>query len=741
MKSLTNPEQLWVEKLNKVARHAEDLFDEFSFENLRRKLEIKDRYYNKGSPLNARYWFYFSLSNPLGFRWRMAHQVKDVTSMIDDLFREARDLGIRATKLTRSDGSLGSVADGELHQYREVVDIRQVVGRDYDEKYLVEQLCGADSTEDLSFVAIVGIPGIGKTTLAKRIYENEAVIKSFTERIWIYVSDNFNINRILSQMIEVLAKSKPDLSSTEALTKKLQDHMGGASYLLVLDDVWNTVEELWESLKTCLHRIGGSSGSKVLVTTRSNEVADSVKVRITHHLEGLPHKDSWALFQRTVFANGQACPSNLKASGAKISKEELIELWMAQGLQFLEEGRNLKMEEIGENYFNILLNHSFLQLPERNESGDIFTCRMHDLVHDLARFVSRRDWLICESGGSLDDESSSISHLMISSGMAEQVSTPSMMKIMQNRLRTIQSFVAIPNDLLMQARYVRVLQLNGIGLTNVPDVIGELKHLRYLDLSRNPFKELPKSITALYNLQTLRPMGCDELDRLPRGLSKLVNLRHLLHINKFMKVSAGIERLTCLQTLPRLQLSASDGVWKLHELGCLRDVWGWLEIGGLEHAKCKEEAQKAEIGAKPGISALHLRWSSRERDEGGSIALEVLDGLQPHPNLQGLIVQGFNGDSFPGWLRRMTVVNNIESGQLASLDNLVAVRLVGCRRCSYLPTLGQLPVLKTLVIDRMKEVKQIGPELYTQSEGNDHVQPESSSGMTSTGNRNALFPD
>ncbi|GAB2302917.1 hypothetical protein Dimus_036910 [Dionaea muscipula] len=161
-KSLTNPEQLWVEKVNKVARHADDLFDEFSFENLRRKLEIKDRYYNRGSRLKARYLFFFCLSNPLGFQWRMAHQVKDVMSMIDGVFKEAHDLGIKPTNLaaTGSDGSLGSVAAaGELHQYREVVDTRQVVGRDRDEAYLVEQLCGADNTGDLSFVAIVGIAG------------------------------------------------------------------------------------------------------------------------------------------------------------------------------------------------------------------------------------------------------------------------------------------------------------------------------------------------------------------------------------------------------------------------------------------------------------------------------------------------------------------------------------------------------------------------------------------------------
>ncbi|GAB2271523.1 hypothetical protein Dimus_006358 [Dionaea muscipula] len=160
------------------------------------------------------------------------------------------------------------------------------------------------------------------------------------------------------------------------------------------------------------------------------------------------------------------------------------------------------------------------------------------------------------------------------------------------------------------------------------------------------------------------------------GLSKLVNLKHL-HVDKFMKVPAGIERLTCLQTLPWLELSASDGEWKLHELGCLRVVKGWLRICGLQHVNSKEEAQKAEIGAQPGISALHLKWSSLERDEDSCIVdAEVLDGFQPHPNLQFLMVNGFH------------VVNNIESGQVASLDNLVVVELHRLQKMQPLANTG-----------------------------------------------------
>ncbi|GAB2271474.1 hypothetical protein Dimus_006313 [Dionaea muscipula] len=116
----------------------------------------------------------------------------------------------------------------------------------------------------------------------------------------------------------------------------------------------------------------------------------------------------------------------------------------------------------------------------------------------IAFTLSRRDWLICEIGGSLNDESSSISHLMISSGMADQVSTPSMMKIMRNRLRTIRSFVAIPDDTLMRSKIRAGTTIKRDWSTDVPDVIGELKHLRYLDLSRNPFEELQSPLLTLY---------------------------------------------------------------------------------------------------------------------------------------------------------------------------------------------------------------------------------------------------
>ncbi|GAB2293284.1 hypothetical protein Dimus_027488 [Dionaea muscipula] len=182
-------------------------------------------------------------------------------------------------------------------------------------------------------------------------------------------------------------------------------------------------------------------------------------------------------------------------------------------------------------------------------------------------------------------------------------------------------------------------------------------------------------IIIMSSLSTLRILWCSELKSLSRFLA-----------------AAPIKELKIIRC-PLIEGSIRDG--------CEEEYGSSYWIGGLRHAKCEEEAQKAGAGTKPGISALALWWSSSERDE-----KEVLDGLQPHPNLKWLLVRGFNGDSFPSWFTRMTVVNN-ESGQRPSLDKLVVVRLLECRRCSRLPTLGQHLVLKTLVIDGMETVRQI----------------------------------
>ncbi|GMH31602.1 hypothetical protein Nepgr_033446 [Nepenthes gracilis] len=777
-RKLTKIEQLWMGKVKDAAYYADDVFDKFSFEVLRRKMEVRSRLRSKARKI-------FTLSNQIGFRWLIKDDVKKFTLMVDDVFKEADLLGIKPVKLA-DENREAAFAAAEFQRRQELVDTRQVVGRDRDEGYLVEVLCKSDKGKDFSAVAIVGMAGIGKTTLARRAFENEAVVKHFTERVWICVSENFNVNRLLNEMAESITTCKCDMSNTEAIIRKLQHHLQGRRYLLVLDDVWNTLQERWESLRNSLQRIGASSGSIVLVTTRTDDVIMIMGDPLIHRLEGLSHEDSWALFKQRVFSDETTYPSSFEAIGRKIVdkckgvplaikmlssllqpkrnanvwesianseiwelpqdeygivpslllsfhhlpssyvkqcfaycsifpkdatllRQDLINLWMAQGFLCQSERSKVTMEEMGQEYFNILLNNSFLQVSRRDQvDEDTEECTMHDLVHDLAIFVSKHDWLIWKEGGETDDVSS-IRHLAIFTKSSDLVSNSSLEE-MSKRLRTVHSWVNVPTGLWMHMKYLRVLKLRRIGIEEVPAAIDELKHLRYLDLSENPIRQLPELITNLYSLQTLRLLGCSKLHELPIGLSKLINLRHIPTENHVL-VPSGIERLTCLQTLPSLQLLEAGG-WRIHELGCLNDVRGSLDIAGLCNLKSKGVAERAGIRRKAGISALRLDWSATERAEDSSLFdEEVLDVFQPHPNLKSLMVRHFNGGKFPLWLMRMTVVR--ENDERILLHNVVRIELIDCKRCQQLPTLGHLPFLRVLRIKGLESIKCIGTEFYT----------------------------
>ncbi|KAM7469263.1 hypothetical protein LguiA_007446 [Lonicera macranthoides] len=156
-------------------------------------------------------------------------------------------------------------------------------------------------------MALVGIGGLGKTTLAQIVYNHGKVVRHFDEIIWITVSKDFDVIRLLNEMVQSLIGKKPLLSNVNEIVKnELGGRLKGKRYLLVLDDVWNLVQNHWDRFRKALFGIGASRGSKIMVTTRIRQVALMMQASFIHVMRFLSEDESWAIFKQRAFAKGGA---------------------------------------------------------------------------------------------------------------------------------------------------------------------------------------------------------------------------------------------------------------------------------------------------------------------------------------------------------------------------------------------------------------------------------------------------
>ncbi|XP_058183943.1 putative disease resistance protein RGA3 [Rhododendron vialii] len=738
--------KLWLKNLKLAICDAENVLDEIAYESLRTKLEAQMM--DQVSKF---------------FRPKIAYKVKNVNSLLDRICKEANEVG-----LTPANQLINASAVVEPSEFTSLthpfVDDSKVLGRDGDVSTVRDMLLGSGVEDDLSVVAIVGMAGLGKTTLAQLLYKDKDVVSYFDLKMWICISDDFDVQRLRNKIMQSLAGQK----------------LSGKKYLLVLDDVWNTSFNKWESVWNYLREIGGCKGSKIIVTTRSIEVVSTMQTypSRTHRLSELSYDDCWNMFRKRAFAHGgprenqtlvdigrrmvaqcKGVPLAINVLGGllyskqdqreweliekteiwkslanedgilpvlrltydhlrspclkqcfafcsffpkdfRIQKDELIWLWMGLGYLQSPLGGSLEMEDVGNEYFNILLRNSLLQDVELDKNDDIKSCKMHDLVHDLALNVSEGSCLTLKAGEVKD--LSEVQHLTLHLGEGEGFEKLKDAK----KLRTLSLTGHLPKD-FKDVKHIRALTLKMIDVKELPSSMRKLKHLRYLDFSRTAIEKLPNFITSFYNLQTLRPNNTT-LAEVPEEFHKLCSLRHFCISHpptnwkwewKLM-MPKMIGQLTSLQTLPFFVVGKDKGN-NIEELGSLSKLRGRFHVFGLQHVKDEEEAEKGKMLEKSGITELELHWDG---DFGKSHVNheDVLQGLKPGRNVKNLLLEDFGGRRLASWMSR--------DAQFP--QNLVKIELTRCRDCEQVPTLGQLPHLEVVVMDGFDNLKRIGPDFY-----------------------------
>ena len=181
------------------------------------------------------------------------------------------------------------------------VDVFDICGRDKDRDDLMSNLLGKGSQEERSphVISLVGMGGIGKTTLSQIVYTDDKVKAHFERRTWVCVSEPFDEIKVAKAIIGNHEGDSSNITDLSRLFQRIFSFKRGKKFFLVLDNVWTEDFTKWEPFRIALKY--GSRGSRILVTTRKMEVAKIMGSAYTINLDVLSGKDCWYMFSKIAF--------------------------------------------------------------------------------------------------------------------------------------------------------------------------------------------------------------------------------------------------------------------------------------------------------------------------------------------------------------------------------------------------------------------------------------------------------
>ncbi|XXG52778.1 hypothetical protein AAC387_Pa03g1003 [Persea americana] len=449
--------------------------------------------------------------------------------------------------------------------------------------------------------------GLGKTTLAQLAYNDDTIKKHFEVRIWVCVSDNFDLRRLMDAIIEQVCGKASGCVELEPLHCKLRETLSGKRFLLVLDDVWNEDQEKWDKLKSIL--TCGGKGSIIIVTTRSEKVALNTGTVPIFRLACLSNDDCWSLFKRRAFM-GRAEHPNLVAIGKEIVKKcggvPLAAKALGSMMCFKSEEKewlHVRDNEIwdlsdDDNDIRPALRLSYDHLPSHSRQCFAY-CSIFPKDYEIEKekliqywmangFIPPKGTMELEDVGCeifndflwrsffqdiVKDEDGNIIRckmhdlvhdlaqfvmvddcFVLTSGKEERI--PEKIRHLSHDWKS-----NIPMSLYKSHTLRTFLALDRRFGGKIPHHISKLKYLRALDSSRSPIRNLSSVIGNLKHLRYLR-ISSSAVKTIPKSITSLQNLQ-ILNVSECDNLYKLPESVTNLQNLQTLSV---DGCFNLRKL-------------------------------------------------------------------------------------------------------------------------------------------------------------------------------
>ncbi|PRQ32284.1 putative P-loop containing nucleoside triphosphate hydrolase [Rosa chinensis] len=279
----------WLNELKDVLFHADDLLDEIKTVALRCKMEQEDSGSNSTNQvLNFSSISFHELDKSLEPR------ILEILDRLQLIVDEKDVLDLKEGVRGRPHGRLPTTS---------LVEESGVYGRDEEKEAIIKLLLADGMTGNKTDVLpIVGMGGLGKTTLAQLVYNDDRVKQHFDHQSWSCVSEEFDVIKITQTLYGAVTSEVCNITDLDTVQVKLKKKLTGKKFLFVLDDVWtvNTME--WDLLSRPFEC--GGHGSKIIVTTRNEGVACRMGTLQCQHLMQLSEENCWLLFGKHAFKNG-----------------------------------------------------------------------------------------------------------------------------------------------------------------------------------------------------------------------------------------------------------------------------------------------------------------------------------------------------------------------------------------------------------------------------------------------------
>ena len=303
----------WLSAVKEAVFDAEDLLDEIDYEQTKCKVEAE----YKAQTLTYKVSNFFN-STFSSINKKIDLGMNEVLGKLEYLARQKGALGLKAC--TCYGVGSGSKVSQKLPSTSLVAE-SVIYGRDADKEMIINWLTSeTDIRNQPSICSIVGMGGLGKTTLTQHVYNDPKIdCAKFDSKAWVCVSDHFNVLNVTKTILEAITRQKDDSENLEVVHNKLKEKLSGKKFLLVLDDVWNQRRDEWEAVQTPLSY--GAPGSRILVTTRDEKVASNMQSKV-HRLKQLQEDECWKVFEKHASKDDNVeLKDELKEIGRRIVKK------------------------------------------------------------------------------------------------------------------------------------------------------------------------------------------------------------------------------------------------------------------------------------------------------------------------------------------------------------------------------------------------------------------------------------